>query len=366
MAARAARQHHYLWHQVRNMWLAYDDATRAALRQRGWEPPRPSQGPPPDRALLLDNGSGEDFLYMHREMIGAVNRVLAEVADPKYPRVEGWPQVPPPGDTEYPVPPAWETGNPRLDESLVEVKSDDAYEGMTEWETALKDPVRLRQWSLGRLGALVEYTVHNQMHMRWAAESEIRPDVDPTASNSISEQWDRPSYNWLGDPYSSHVNSVFWKIHGWVDARIDDWMSANGHTGEVPWSTARRGSVRCRKGTNTTTRTSCWRWRRSRTRRHGACRVRPSQRTRCTTTPVTWTPRSRRCLRRASSTTSTTGSRSRTSRHNAHQRGGAPHSASRIAFTAANHASSATRSGRGIAPVTTRTACFAESSSTMP
>lgn len=237
MAARAARQHHFLWHQVRNMWLAYDDDTRAELAKRGWEPPRPSQGPPPSQDVLLDNGSGEDFLYMHREMIGAVNRLLTDVADPAYPQVVGWPQVPDPADTEYPVPPAWMTGNARLDEFLVTIKSDHAYERMVEWEGTLRDPNRLRQWSLGRLGALVEYTVHNEMHMRWSAESEIRPDVDPASPDSIPEEWDRPSYDWLGDPYSSHVNSVFWKIHGWVDARIDDWMSANGHTGEVPWST---------------------------------------------------------------------------------------------------------------------------------
>ena len=29
---------------------------------------------------------------------------------------------------------------------------------------------------------------------------------------------------------------LFWKVHGWVDDRIGDWMSANGHTGPVPWS----------------------------------------------------------------------------------------------------------------------------------
>lgn len=34
----------------------------------------------------------------------------------------------------------------------------------------------------------------------------------------------------------SHVNPIFWKLHVWVDARIDDWMEANELTGPVPWS----------------------------------------------------------------------------------------------------------------------------------
>jgi len=62
----------------------WDDATQGPIRELRWEPPRPareggqdSPGPP-----ILDNDSGEDFLYMHRRMIGAVNERLAEVGGP--------------------------------------------------------------------------------------------------------------------------------------------------------------------------------------------------------------------------------------------------------------------------------------------
>jgi len=39
----------------------------------------------------------------------------------------------------------------------------------------------------------------------------------------------------LGDFYSSHVNPVFWRLHGWVDDRIEDWFAAHeaAHPGEV-------------------------------------------------------------------------------------------------------------------------------------
>ena len=51
-----------------------------------------------------------------------------------------------------------------------------------------------------------------------------KPDKD------LSEAWDDARYNWLGDSYSSHVNPAFWKIHGWVDDKIEDWYRANKNT----------------------------------------------------------------------------------------------------------------------------------------
>jgi hypothetical protein len=51
----------------------------------------------------------------------------------------------------------------------------------------------------------------------------------------IGASWDDPRYDWLGDTYSSHVNSTFWRLHGWVDDRIEDWKKANQVTGEIQW-----------------------------------------------------------------------------------------------------------------------------------
>jgi hypothetical protein len=96
--------------------------------------------------------------------------------------------------------------------------------------------VQLGRLTLGELGAQIEFSVHNWMHLRWcAAISEFRPDPDPHRPTAIAAKWDRPSYDWLGDFYSSHVNSIFWKLHGWVDARIDDWARANGVEGPIAW-----------------------------------------------------------------------------------------------------------------------------------
>jgi hypothetical protein len=107
-----------------------------------------------------------------------------------------------------------------------------------KWENDYTDAGKLSKWSLGELGSRIEFTIHNQMHMRWCSEpaqTGMRPDIDVAHPERIDVKWDDVSYDWLGDTYSSHVNSVFWKIHGWVDSRIEDWKSANNVTGEIVW-----------------------------------------------------------------------------------------------------------------------------------
>ncbi len=37
----------------------------------------------------------------------------------------------------------------------------------------------------------------------------------------------------MGDTYSSHLNPIFWKLHGWVGDRIEDWCVAHG-LDEIP------------------------------------------------------------------------------------------------------------------------------------
>jgi len=56
-----------------------------------------------------------------------------------------------------------------------------------------------------------------------------RPD------NDVRTLWDDPKYDYLGEFYSSHLNPVFWRLHGWIDNRIEDWFNAHeaAHPGEV-------------------------------------------------------------------------------------------------------------------------------------
>ncbi|GAC1431799.1 MAG: hypothetical protein PVS3B3_19820 [Ktedonobacteraceae bacterium] len=230
MAQRPHRMHHFLWHEIRNNWLSYSPQVQQQLTAMGWAPPRPARDV--DGNVILTNNSGEDFLYMHRQMIIFVNSILSQVNDPNYPQVVGWNPIPSPGDPDFPVPPAW-------DASVQRVKSDDFYTNpLHRWELAFADPTVLAGMALAELGSRIEGTIHNAMHMRWASQpGMMRPGVDePTqADANIPTDFDDPSYDYLGDTYSSHVNPLFWKLHGWVDARIEDWKAANGVTGEPSW-----------------------------------------------------------------------------------------------------------------------------------
>jgi hypothetical protein len=227
LASRPHRMHHYIWHQVRNSWHEYPAETKAEITRLGWNPPRTAfyEG----NVLALDNYSGEDFLYMHRQMINQVNEMLATINDPNYPKVEPWESLPAPTSSEFPVPPAWDTGNDRFTQRLARLKSEDYFSNVMQvWEKYYLLEDNLRRLSLGQLGALLEFTIHNNMHMRWAAQpADERPDPAPTNPEAIPTEWDDLSYDYLGDTYSSHVNPIFWYLHGWVDQCIDRWQEAN-------------------------------------------------------------------------------------------------------------------------------------------
>jgi hypothetical protein len=87
---------------------------------------------------------------------------------------------------------------------------------MRQVAAAFLDPERLKSMTLDELGIAIEWSVHGWMHMRWSGAPH---------SDSFSTS---PDNDWLFVPWSSHVNKVFWKLHGWIDKRIDDWAAATG------------------------------------------------------------------------------------------------------------------------------------------
>ncbi|MDQ3688058.1 MAG: Tat pathway signal protein [Acidobacteriota bacterium] len=229
MAQRHHRFHYYLWHRLRNSWPLLTKSERQAVRDinPAWTPSRPALDAA--RRAARDNDSGEDFLYMHRCMIAFANDILARVNDPAYPRVEGWRHMPPPGDADYPVPEFPDSG-------LEEVKSADHFKHfISPWERKYTDPDYLKGVTLGQLGSDIEFTIYNDSHMRWTAPSPVGYRPSTALTQEIDAQWDAPIYDYMGDTYSSRVNPIFWKIHGWVDERIEDWKHAHGITGAIEW-----------------------------------------------------------------------------------------------------------------------------------
>src|SRR5262249_9246209 len=85
-------------------------------------------------------------------------------------------------------------------------------------------------------------SVHNDMHMRWSGvlrdpETNVPVPAGHRASD-FAEKWNTPKFDDLADFYSSHVNPIFYKLHGWIDNRIEDWFSA--HEQAAPGSVKRR------------------------------------------------------------------------------------------------------------------------------
>ena len=227
LASRDHRLKHYIWHGVRNSWLRMNDNQRQAILALypGWEPPRPALDA--NGASLRDNGSGEDFLFMHRQMIAMVNESLAQIADANYSQVIGWPSLPLPGDPQFPVP-----DYPGLNAD----QKTDAYfqDPIQTWEATYTSQNYLQGVTLGQLGSDIEMTIHNDMHVRWAAPTPLgrRPR---NFFNAVDPRWNDVAYDDLLDTYSSHVNDVFWKLHGWVDNRIEQWKQANNVQDPIPW-----------------------------------------------------------------------------------------------------------------------------------
>ena len=259
LASRHHRLHHLVWHGTRNLWLDPLSLTmedQQKIADLGWAPQRPALSANGDP--IFGNGSGEDFLFMHRQMILEVNAAVRKIhmsaiaswktilapgpvsLEPTYSHPN--PTIPPAGNPDgFAVPPTWyvpasETFNRRLEA----LKSAEYYwTRMRWWDRQFKDPQFLSTLTLAELGANIEWTVHNDMHVRWASTPRNPETGAPIPQGrddgDIRRIWDNANYDHLGEQYSSHVNPLFWRIHGWIDDRINDWFAAHeaAHKGEV-------------------------------------------------------------------------------------------------------------------------------------
>jgi len=180
-----------------------------------------------NQPITIYGPTGEDFLYMHHEMVENVN-AISEAAGESW-RVVGWEACPQPGDTNWPVPAAPDTGNTDYEDYLNSYKSVEFYEEtIVPAEARLQDEDFLKSLTLGEFGTWLEYELHTYFHVRFAAYNPVgyrMQDLHPTSY--IDPMWDNPEYDYLADFYSAHVNPTFWKIHGWVEDRIERWLEVN-------------------------------------------------------------------------------------------------------------------------------------------
>jgi len=281
LASKSHRLMHAVWHSIRGrgIWYRLSEENKTTIRNLGWGLDRPPFDQNGD--LNLGNGAGEDFLFMHRKMI---TMVRDKYNSQGVPYIESWKSLPPPSvlrrfppsekivvvdtqqffysDQDDPqnaakkiyrfnvlesgnmVPPAYliPSGNKEQDlrsfRSLKFLKSQDYFNNvMSRLERIFKNKAFLATISLGTLGNLIEFEIHNQMHMRWSSTPHDPNSGEPAERGDFDFdiKWDDPKYDYLGDFYSSHVHPLFWKLHGWVDDRIEDWFNAHEaiHAGEI-------------------------------------------------------------------------------------------------------------------------------------
>ncbi|MDQ4024190.1 MAG: Tat pathway signal protein [Actinomycetota bacterium] len=236
LAQRVYRMQHYLWFELRDYWSIYPQDAQEKIRALGWEPPRPAIDE--QQVEIVDNNSGEDFLYMHCEWLAFANHLLAATGEPEFPRVEGWTSIPAPDDPDFPVPAAW-FGPESFAVSnafIVRAKTDDFFERrFRRWEQLCSDPSYLRRVTLGELGTFVEATLHDAVRSRWGEPpAAMRPDPPPPGE-PLGDNWDDPGYDFLRDHYAMHVNPIYWKFYGWVLDRVEDWKITNGVFGRDFW-----------------------------------------------------------------------------------------------------------------------------------
>ncbi len=209
MATRSHRVWHFLWHGIRGAWPSMSAAERKQVKDKlGAEWTRDARET--ESHPLADKG--EEFLHMHRGMLAAVKGVLgAEM-------YEAWKEPPPPGSQEFPLP----NGNSRA--------SDDEYsQRILPLHRQAIDPQFLRSRTLGDYGLWLESGPHNALHMRFADDRKAGLESVTDFFQAPRPEWDTPNADYLGSTYSSHVNPLFYRLHGYVDARIDDWLAANGY-----------------------------------------------------------------------------------------------------------------------------------------
>src|SRR3546814_417659 len=123
------------------------------------------------------------------------------------------------------LPPTWlASGDEQYAQWVSDIKTAETYHSNFQvWESRYRDPRYLSKLTLGQFGSEVELGLHDWLHMRWASVPRDPSNGHPVPfardPADFAQRWYEPENDFLGDPFSSHVNPVFWAFHGWLAAR---------------------------------------------------------------------------------------------------------------------------------------------------
>jgi len=242
------RLFHQLWHASRDKWHKLSEDQRGALRGLGWQPgprdqERDARGERKDR-----NGSGVDFFFMHRHMLGTARSMQDLPSWTHFPLPQPELARDRPGFARYfdnhdgtALPPTWlAEDDDEYTQWVSDIKTGETYHSNFQvWESRYRDPRYLSTLTLGQFGSEVELGLHDWLHMRWASVPRDPSNGQPVPfardPADFSSRWFAAENDFLGDPFSSHVSPVFWHFHGWIDDRLEDWFRAHErfHPGQV-------------------------------------------------------------------------------------------------------------------------------------
>ncbi|MCX6116675.1 MAG: hypothetical protein NT027_03975 [Proteobacteria bacterium] len=228
MASLEHRFYHLIWHGLRNSWhdlTAEEVAVINAIDPR-YAVHRPISAPGVTRQAdplkdPLRNGAGEDFLRMHRDMVLMVRQALVAKG---LPCIASWRTTPALTDPLYSSFLAYKSGT----------KTKLAFEIMKMLQRRyFHNQKWLASEPLSSVAHTLEFTLHGLFHLRFADETDkfkSRPLFTIANLETYPKSMAAVENQYLADPFSSHVNPVFWKLHGFVDEVVGHWLAAHGYT----------------------------------------------------------------------------------------------------------------------------------------
>jgi hypothetical protein len=232
--APAHRLHHLMWHSIRNSWnrdnMTDNDrkSLASAIAGQNWQPLRPmvydARGVDVMATEARYPGAGEDFFHMHRRMIARAKTAFEvgqfPVINSVQQAIDTREQLIRAGIVQRVPVPSVADFRRRLGQIAQQEQT---------VARALKQGV-----SLGYLGSLIEWTVHNAFHdlfSRPTAEIQLTSQVNPWRMGRRffdgTFLWNQKAYEHLGDPYASATNPLFWVIHSYVDQWVERWIASH-------------------------------------------------------------------------------------------------------------------------------------------
>lgn len=157
--------------------------------------------------------AGEDFFYMHRQMI---KMLQIELAHQGKPCIAPWSDLP-----TSALDPVWQVPRTMLKggDSVARNQAEQNYLNEIRALTAdLLEPRYLKSVSLSQFGSDVEAAIHGKLHLLYA---------DAKHSCSDLETDNRVECDELTHDRTAHLNIHFWKLHGFIDSLVGKWLSAN-------------------------------------------------------------------------------------------------------------------------------------------